>query len=84
MSYEVEVSSRSNRSRVGKSRSVLGAEILRWIIIRPQERWNMRSEKLPCSRVTWLWYSSMGLMERLPNSSSRAYGPNTELNSTRA
>ncbi len=38
MSYSVEVSSRSKRSRVGKSSSVLGAEMLRWIIIRPQER----------------------------------------------
>ena len=38
----------------------------------------MRSEKGPCSRVTWLWYSSMGLIRRLPNSSSCAYGPKTE------
>ena len=44
----------------------------------PHERWNMRSENGPCSRVTWLWYSSIGLMARLPNSSSCAYGPNTE------
>ena len=39
---------------VGKSSSVLGAEMFCWIIIMPHERWNMRSEKLPCSRVTWL------------------------------
>jgi len=36
------------------------------------ERWNMRREKGPCTRVTWLWYSSMGLIARLPCSSSRA------------
>ena len=33
----------------------MGAEIFSWIIMMPQERWNMRSEKLPCARVTWLW-----------------------------
>ena len=38
----------------------------------PQDRWNIRSEKAPCARVTWLWYSSIGLMERLPNRSSCA------------
>ena len=32
----------------------MGAEIFSWIIMMPQERWNMRSEKLPCARVTWL------------------------------
>ena len=55
MSYWLAVSSRSKASRVGKSSSVHGAEMFFWIIISPQERWNMRSEKLPCSRVTWLW-----------------------------
>ena len=49
-----------------------------WIIMMPQERWNIRSEKGPCARVTWLWYSSIGLMARLPYSSSWAYGPKTE------
>ncbi len=44
----------------------------------------MRSEKLPWARVTWLWYSSMGLTRRLPNSSSWAYGPKTELSRMRA
>jgi hypothetical protein len=26
-----------------------------WISIRPQERWNIRSENGPCTRETWLW-----------------------------
>ena len=50
----------------------MGAEMFCWIIRMPQERWNMRRENGPCSRVTWLWYSSIGLMLRLPNSSSCA------------
>jgi hypothetical protein len=29
-----------------------GRGIFAWISIMPQERWNMRSEKLPCARVT--------------------------------
>src|SRR5450759_3524440 len=52
------------RSRVGKSRTVQGALMLRCISISPQARWNMRSEKGPCARVTWLWYSSAGLIAR--------------------
>ena len=36
--------------------------MLAWMSIRPQERWNIRSENGPCTRVTWLWYSSIGLM----------------------
>ena len=55
-----------------------------WISIRPQQRWNIRSENGPCTRVTWLWYSSIGLIARLPYSSSWAYGPNTLVNSTLA
>jgi hypothetical protein len=51
---------------VGKSSTVAGAEMFSWIIMIPQERWNIRSENAPCARVTWLWYSSMGLMARLP------------------
>ena len=31
-------------SRVGKSSTVQGAEIFAWIIMMPQERWNMRNE----------------------------------------
>ena len=46
------MSSRAKSLRVGKSSTVQGAEILAWIIMMPQERWNMRSEKLPCARVT--------------------------------
>ena len=65
-------SSAAKASRVGKSSTVVGAEMFSWIIRMPQERWNMRSENGPCSRVTWLWYSSIGLMVRLPNSSSWA------------
>ena len=33
---------------------VVGAEIFFWIIRMPHERWNMRRENGPCSRVTWL------------------------------
>ena len=33
-----------------------------WIIRMPHDRWNMRRENGPCSRVTWLWYSSIGLI----------------------
>ena len=43
------------RSRVGKSNNVQGASMFAWIIIRPQLRWNIRSEKAPWVRVTWLW-----------------------------
>ena len=32
-----------------------GASMLAWMSISPQERWNMRSEKGPCTRVTWFW-----------------------------
>jgi len=46
--------------------------MLAWISIKPQERWNMRSENTSCTRVTWLWYSSIGLIARLPYSSSWA------------
>ena len=46
-SYGTARSSSSKRSRVGKSRSVVGASRLAWIIIRPHERWNIRSEKPP-------------------------------------
>ena len=56
----------------GKSSTVVGAEMFFWIIRMPHERWNMRSENGPCSRVTWLWYNSIGLILRLPNSSSWA------------
>ena len=48
---------------MGKSSTVVGAEMFSWIIMMPQERWNMRRENAPCARVTWLWYSSMGLMD---------------------
>ncbi len=41
----MRVSSRAKASRVGKSSTVQGAEIFSWIIMMPQERWNMRSEK---------------------------------------
>ena len=43
-----------------------GASKLTCINIKPQERLNVRSEKPCCTRVTWLWYSSIGLMSRLP------------------
>ena len=56
----------------GKIQHVVGAEMFFWIIRMPHDRWNMRSENGPCSRVTWLWYSSIGLILRLPNSSSWA------------
>ena len=52
--------------------------------IKPHERWKMRSENGPWARVTWLWYNSIGLMARDPNSSSCAYGPKTDVRSTRA
>ncbi len=55
MSYCSVVTSRWKRSSVGKSSTVHGAEILCWIMVMPQERWNMRKEKLPWARVTWLW-----------------------------
>ena len=71
-SYGTVRISSSKRSRVGKSRSVVGASRFAWMSIRPHERWNMRSENGPCTRVTWLWYSSIGLIARLPCSSSRA------------
>ena len=54
-SYGTVRISSSKRSRLGKSRSVVGASRLAWISISPHERWNMRSEKAPCTRVTWLW-----------------------------
>ena len=38
-------------SRVGKSRSVEGAEMFSWIIMMPHERWNIRNEKHPWARV---------------------------------
>ena len=60
------------RSSVGKSSSVQGASMFAWISIRPQLRWNIRSENGPCIRVTWLWYSSIGFIARLPYSSSWA------------
>ncbi len=47
MSYSLLVSSASNAARVGKSSTVVGAEMLRWIMRRPHERWNMRSENAP-------------------------------------
>ena len=47
-------SSSTKRSRLGKSSTAQGAETLACISISPHERWNMRSEKTPCSRVTWL------------------------------
>ena len=53
-SYCRLVSSRAKSSRVGKSSTVDGAEMFSWIIMMPHERWNMRSEKAPCTRVTWL------------------------------
>ena len=40
------------RSSVGKSKTTQGAWMLAWIIIRPQLRWNIRSEKAPWVRVT--------------------------------
>jgi hypothetical protein len=51
---------------------VHGAEVFAWIITMPHDRWNMRNEKAPGARVTWLWYSSIGFEARLPNSSSCA------------
>ena len=60
------------RSSVGKSSSVQGASMLAWISMMPQLRWNIRSENGPCVRVTWLWYSSIGFIARLPYSSSWA------------
>ena len=54
-SYGTLRSSSSKRSSVGKSSSVVGARRLAWISISPHERWNMRSENAPCTRVTWLW-----------------------------
>jgi hypothetical protein len=71
-SYECSLSSWANASRDGKSSTVHGAEMFFWIIMMPHERWNIRSEKAPCARVTWLGYSSIGLIDRLPNSSSCA------------
>ena len=73
-----------NRSREGKSMTVQGAEMFCWRNIRLHVRWNMRSENGPCSRVTWLWYSSTGLIARLPNSSSCAKGLKTEESRMRA
>ena len=55
MSYLWAFSSSTNRSRVGKSSTAHGAEMLCWMKMMPQDRWNMRSENGPCSRVTWLW-----------------------------
>ncbi len=55
MSYWLSRSSWAKASRVGKSRTVVGAEMFCWIMRMPQERWNMRRENGPCSRVTWLW-----------------------------
>src|SRR5262245_19523856 len=81
-SYCADSSSRMKRSRVGKSRTVHGAEMFSRRNIRLHVRWNIRSEKGPCSRVTWLWYSSAGLMVRDPNSSSIANGLNTDVSST--
>ena len=52
--WRVRISS-MKRSSVGKSSSVQGASMFAWIIIRPQLRWNIRSENAPCVRVTWLW-----------------------------
>ena len=72
MSYWWAFSSSMKRSRVGKSSTAQGAEMFCWMNMMPHERWNMRSENGPCSRVTWLWYSSIGLIARLPNSSSCA------------
>ena len=43
-----------NRSSTGKSSRVLGAEMFAWMSMSPHERWNMRREKGPCDRVTWL------------------------------
>ena len=43
-SYGTVRISSSKRSRVGKSRSVVGASRFAWMSIRPHERWNMRSE----------------------------------------
>ena len=53
-SYRCPRSSSTKRSSDGKSSRTQGASILAWISISPQERWNMRSEKGPCTRVTWL------------------------------
>ena len=44
-------SARGSGSRAG----CRAPSMLAWIIIRPQERWNMRSENGPCTRVTWFW-----------------------------
>src|SRR3972149_6592408 len=68
-----------NRARVGKSRTVQGAEMFSRRNIRLHVRWNIRSENGPCSRVTWLWYSSTGLIARDPNSSSTANGLKTDV-----
>ena len=56
----------------GKSSTVEGAGMFDWIIMMPQVRWNIRRESAPCARVTWLWYNSIGLIEREPKSSSCA------------
>ena len=72
------------RSSVGKSSTVQRAWMLAWMSISPQLRWNIRMENAPCMRVTWLCQSSMGLMRRLPYSSSWAYGPKTLHSSTLA
>ncbi len=65
-SYFRVLSSSTNRSSVGKSKSVHGALRFTWSSISPQERKKARNEKPCCTRVTWLWQSSIGLMTRLP------------------
>ena len=44
MSYRLARSSSAKASRVGKSSTVVGAEMFFWIIRIPHERWNMRRE----------------------------------------
>lgn len=72
MSYSWSRISSMNRSSVGKSSNMQGAWRLTWISISPQERWNIRKENGPWTRVTWLCHSSIGFSSRLPYSSSWA------------
>ena len=46
------INCRAKSSRVGKSSTAHAAEIFARILMMPQERGDMRSEKLPCARAT--------------------------------
>jgi len=82
-SYSCEVSSRAKPSRVGKSRTVQGAEMLAWISMMPRSDGTFAGRKR-LERESPDYGTAHGMMARLPNSSSCAYGPKTELRSTRA